>query len=226
MSLVGNIRIKNMSNNQNQKTSWLSIIIIAVVVVGLGYFLVRTSPNREKVNRAPVVDTMHGSPRAPNTTELNSLLNRPLPDIQLTDKDGKRYTSADFKGKYTVLFFNEGLMCYPACWNQMASFGSDERFMGNGIQAISVVTDSARDWQMAIAKMPELARATTMFDAGANASRTLGMLTTNSSMHRGSLPGHTYVVVDKEGIVRYVFDDPNMAIANDSLFDKIQELNK
>ena len=74
--------------------------------------------------------------------------------------------------------------------------------------------------------MPELAKADTMFDLGASVSRQLGMLTTNSSMHRGQLPGHTYVVIDKDGIVRYVFDDPNMAIANNSLFSKIQELNK
>ena len=168
---------------------------------------------------------MHGgSAGAPNSDQLNALIGKPMPAIQLTDKDGKAYTTADFKGKDTVLFFNEGLMCYPACWNQMAAFGSDQRFNSDQIQAISVVTDSAKDWQTAIAKMPQLAKAATMFDAGANASRQLGMLTTTSSMHRGSLPGHTYVLIDKEGIVRYVFDDPNMAIANDMLAAKIAEL--
>lgn len=212
-------------NNYNQKTPWLAITIIIVVVLGLGYFLVKTSPGT--ANQTDATDSMHGgSPGAPNTEQLNSLIGKPMPNIQLTDKDGKTFTSADFKGKYTVLFFNEGLMCYPACWNQMASFGSDQRFNSDQIQAISVVTDSARDWQTAIAKMPGLAKATTLFDTGANASRQLGMLTTNSSMHRGSLPGHTYIVVDKDGIVRYVFDDPNMANANDSLYNKIQELSK
>ena len=47
-----------------------------------------------------------------------------------------------------------------------------------------------------------------------------------SSMHKGSLPGHTYIVLDKDAVVRYVFDDPNMAIANDMLFGKIEELSK
>ncbi len=215
-----------MSKNYNQKTPWLGITIVVIVVLGLGYFLVRTSPNSANTSKASSMDSMHGSPGAPNTAQLNSLLDKPLPNIQLTDKDGKTYTAADFKGKYTVLFFNEGLMCYPACWNQMASFGSDQRFNSDQIQAISVVTDSAKDWQTAINKMPELAKAVTLFDSSASASRELGMLTTNSSMHRGSLPGHTYVVVDKEGIVRYVFDDPNMANANDSLYNKIKELSK
>ena len=212
-------------NNYNQKTPWLTITIVVIVVLGIGYFLVKTSPNSANINKTSAMDSMHGSPGAPNTAQLNALVDKPIPAIQLTDKDGKTYSSADFKGKYTVLFFNEGLMCYPACWNQMASFGSDQRFNSDQIQAISVVVDSANDWKTAIAKMPELAKATTMFDSGANASRQLGMLTTNSSMHRGSLPGHTYVVVDKDGIVRFVFDDPNMAIANDMLFGKIGALN-
>lgn len=197
-------------NNYNQKTPWLTITIIVLVVLGLGYFLVKSSPQNTNQTAA----------------QLNALVGKPMPNIQLVDKDGKTYTSADFKSNYTVLFFNEGLMCYPACWDQMASFGSDQRFNSDQIQAISVITDSARDWQTAIAKMPGLAKATTLFDTGAGASRQLGMLTTNSSMHRGSLPGHTYIVVGKDGVVRYVFDDPNMAIANDMLFNKIQELSK
>ena len=219
-------------NNNNEKLSVTSIIIVSVVVLGLGYFLFKSSPDNSQAkqnvanNTNANVDSMHGGGAAANSDALNALVGKPMPDIQFVDKDGKTYTTADFKGKNTVLFFNEGLMCYPACWNQMASFGSDARFNSDQIQAISIVVDSARDWQTAIAKMPQLAKATTMFDTGANTSRQLGMLTTASSMHRGSLPGHTYVVIDKEGIVRYVFDDPNMAIANDPIFNKIQEINK
>lgn len=218
-------------NNDDGKSPIVSIIIVSVVVLALGYFLFKSSPDSSQAKQNLVnntnanMDSMHSGGSVANNDALNSLIGKPMPDIQLTDKDGKTYTATDFKGKNTVLFFNEGLMCYPACWNQMASFGSDQRFNGDQIQAISVVVDSAKDWQTAIAKMPQLAKATTMFDANANASRQLGILATASSMHRGSLPGHTYIVIDKEGIVRYVFDDPNMAIANDMLFSKIGELN-
>lgn len=218
-------------NNNDKKIPVVTIVVVSVAVLALGYFLFKSSPdnlaNSARVNQAASTDDHHGSgaAMAANSDQLNALVGKPVPDIELKDKDGKTYTAADFKGKNTVLFFNEGLMCYPACWNQIAAFGSDERFNGGEIQAISVVVDSASDWQRAIEKMPQLAKANTMFDNGANASRQLGMLTTTSSMHRGSLPGHTYVVIDKEGIVRYVFDDPNMAMANDMLFGKIGELN-
>lgn len=219
-------------NNNGKKMPSVTIAVVSVAVLALGYFLFRTSPDNSQQNQnssnasANNMDSMHsGSSGAQTSQQLNSLVGKPMPDIKLSDKDGKVYTAADFKGKNTVLFFNEGLMCYPACWNQMASFGSDERFNSDEIQAISVVVDSANNWQKAIDKMPQLAKATTMFDADANASRQLGMLTTASSMHKGSLPGHTFVAIDKEGVVRYVFDDPNMAMANDMLFDKIGELN-
>lgn len=217
--------------NNNKKLPVMTIVIVSVVVLALGYYLFKSSPDNSQAkqnvtnNANANMDSMHGGGATANSDALNSLVGKPIPDIQLADKDGKIYTGAAFKGKTTVLFFNEGLMCYPACWNQMASFGSDARFNSDTIQAISVVTDTAKDWQTAIAKMPQLAKANTMFDVGASASKQLGMLTTASSMHRGSLPGHTYVVIDKEGIVRYVFDDPNMAIANNMLFTKIGELN-
>ncbi|OGF85531.1 hypothetical protein A2Z63_03365 [Candidatus Giovannonibacteria bacterium RIFCSPLOWO2_02_44_8] len=217
-------------NNNDKKMPVVTIVVVLVAVLALGYFLFKSSPdnraNSARINQTASTDDHHGGgSMAANSDQLNALVGKPMPDIELKDKDGKTYTAADFKGKNTVLFFNEGLMCYPACWNQIAAFGSDERFNSDQIQAISVVVDSANDWQRAIAKMPQLAKANTMFDAGASASGRLGMLTTASSMHRGSLPGHTYVVIDQGGIVRYVFDDPNMAMANDMLFGKIRELN-
>ena len=212
----------------NDKSQLVTIGVVLVATLSVGYLLAKSSPNTSQQNQNSAVagvDTMHDAPTmAKNSDMLNSLIGKPAPNIELIDKDGKTYTVADFKGKNTVLFFNEGLMCYPACWNQIASFGSDQRFNSDQIQAISVVVDSANDWKTAITKMPQLAKATTMFDINANASRQLGLLATASSMHRGSLPGHTYVVIDKDGVVKYVFDDPNMAIANDMLFSKIEEL--
>lgn len=208
----------------NKKSTIITTVVILVAVLALGYSLYKSSPQNPNSNTAST-DHHGGSAIVVDSDTLNTLVGKPMPDIQLSDKDGKIYTATDFKGKNTVLFFNEGLMCYPACWNQIASFGSDQRFNSNQIQAISVVVDSADDWKTAIAQMPQLAKATTMFDSGANASRELGLLTLASSMHRGSLPGHTYIVLDRDAVVRYVLDDPNMAIANDMLFGKIGELN-
>ncbi len=202
----------------NKKFSLGSVVGIASVVLVLGYFLFRTAPQAVPQAR----DNMHSSSGASvSNSVLNSLIGKPLPNIQLTDKNGKIYTAESFKGKNTVLFFNEGLMCYPACWNQIAMFGSDARFNTDTVQALSVVMDSSSEWQSAIEKMPELAKSKTLFDVDGDTSRKLGLLTLPSSMHRGSLPGHSYIVLDRNGIVKEVRDDPNMAIANDLLIEKI-----
>jgi len=154
---------------------------------------------------------------------LDNLVGKPVPEFALTDREGKIYSPENLKGKNYVLFFNEGLMCYPACWSQMAEFGTDARFNKDDLQAFSVVVDAKSDWQYAIEKMPDLARAKVLFDSGAVVSREFNVLTVNSSMHYGSMPGHTYIVVDKNGVVRYVYDDPTMALNNDMLFNKISE---
>lgn len=152
-----------------------------------------------------------------------SLLGQPLPELQLRDKSGEAYPLQAMKGKNLVLFFNEGIMCYPACWNQIAAFGTDARFNSPDTAAFSVVIDSAKDWETAQQKMPDLAKATILFDQNAQASRQLGLLSAHSSMHAGSMPGHTYLLVDKQGLVREVFDDANMGVNNDLLMDKISK---
>jgi len=211
------------------------VTIAAIVIAAflLGSYLSKNSPRSSALNNSAAADysqhsdSHHTGSSAPvSGAELNALIGKPLPDIQLTDMDGKTYTNESLKGKNTVLFFNEGLMCYPACWNQIAGFGGDSRFNTDDIQAFSIVVDSSNDWKRAIAKMPELAKAKTLFDVGANVSGKLGVLTLPSSMHTGSLPGHTYIVLDKAGIVRYVKDDPNMAIANNLLISQIEGFDK
>jgi len=128
------------------------------------------------------------------------------------------------KGKNVVLFFSEGLMCYPACWDQIAAFGKDNEFASKDTIALTILNDPKSDWKMAIEKMPELAKAVVLFDTDKRISITYDMLSLPSSMHKGQLPGHTYVVIDKEGIVRYVKDDVSMAVRNQELIAEINKL--
>ena len=196
-----------MINDKIKGIGLVGLIAIALVVLGLA--LLNTSKTSEQEQKA--------------ITSTNSLIGKPLPDMQLRDNTGNVYDFSSLKGKNAVLFFNEGLMCYPACWDQMAAFGTDNRFNSDDIIADSVVADSVADWQKAIDKMPDLAKVTTIFDQDAISSRQLGIVSMGSSMHAGQLPGHTYIMIDKQGIVRDVFDDANMAINNDKLFEMISK---
>lgn len=209
----------------NKKINVSTVIIVTVIVAAIGLLIWVGNKNKKS---APALD-QHGHPLAAkiSATPFNpdKLINKPAPDFALADKDGKIYSLNELRGKNIILFFNEGLMCYPACWSQIAALAQDERFKNADNIVLSVVADPPGEWQRAIDKMPELAEATVVFDTNAEISKKFNMLTTASSMHYGSLPGHTFVLIDKEGIIKHIFDDPNMSIHNDQLAAEIGKLN-
>lgn len=218
-----NIKFMESKNNVGTIMGVVGILSLLVAVI-----ITQGEQTPRANNPLPAADDMASHHSAPaqnkNTADLNNLIGKTAPSFSLSDRNGKIYSSENLKGKNVALFFNEGLMCYPACWDQIAAFPKDERLKGADTVVLSVVTDSPESWQSAIDKMPELKDATVVFDKNASVSKNFGMLTTASSMHYGSLPGHTYMVIDKDGIIRHVFDDPNMAIHNEQLVAEIAKL--
>lgn len=156
---------------------------------------------------------------------FNSLIGQTAPAFTLTDRDNNTYSLAELKGKNVLLFFNEGLICYPACWDEIVALAKDKRFAENNTVVLSVVTDPKEQWQKAIEKMPALAKAKILFDTNTSVSKAYEMLNVASSMHRGTTPGHTYVLIDKDGIIKYVFDDIRMGKNEDKLLGEIKKIN-
>lgn len=205
-----------------------SKIIKIVIALGVGAFIIvalTSNGRKEKTAAVAPADQMHAQAQVSEAaTTVSDLIGKPTPQFSLQDRDGVTYSSESLKGKNVIMFFNEGLMCYPSCWNQIVALSTDPRLQKEDVVVLAVVTDKPGDWQQAITKMPELGKATTLFDTDRAASTAFGMLTAKSSMHYGQLPGHSYVMLDKEGIVRYVFDDPNMAVNNDRLAEELAKL--
>jgi len=166
----------------------------------------------------------HGGGKPADSTIFNGLLNKPAPDFTLESYDGKKITLSSLKGKNVILFFNEGLMCYPSCWNQIVAFGKDTGLNSKTI-VLNITADPKNNWKPAIDKMPELASATVLFDSNRQVSQQYGVLTLPSSMHKGQFPGHSYVIIDKEGVVRFVKDDVQMAVRNQEMAAEITKLN-
>ena len=212
--------------DEKNNASATIMMAITVVVVGILIWGGSREGNSSKFTtaRAPIVD-MHGNPLGADitATSLSELVGKPAPDFALADSNGKIYSLGGLRGKNIVIFFNEGLMCYPSYWEQIVTFVRDDRLNREDTIVLSVVVDSPEKWQEAIRQMPELAEAIVIFDDNTEVSGQFGMLATESSMHKGLFPGHSYVVIDKEGIIRYVLDDSSMRINNDKL---VVELNK
>lgn len=222
----------NRKMTSNSDTVVLAgIVSFTIIVVAAIWFFgsadMRASNNSTAAQESQdSMDSHHSGDNASkaSTAALDALVGKPAPDFSLADKDGKIYSKDSLKNKKVILFFNEGLMCYPACWEQIVQLASDSRLNNEDTVVLSVVVDSAKDWQSAVKKMPELSKATVVFDTNKQVSNKLGALTTPSSMHFGSLPGHSYIVIDKEGIVRHVYDDPRMAIHNNQLIDELKKI--
>ncbi|KKT74299.1 MAG: Bacterioferritin comigratory protein, partial [Parcubacteria group bacterium GW2011_GWB1_44_7] len=146
------------------------------------------------------------------------------PDFELESIDGGHIKLSDYLGKSVVLFFNEGSMCYPACWDQIAELGNDSRFDAEGAVAFSIVIDPKSQWREIVSKSSNLKKSKILFDTARSVSKAYDVLNLNSSMHPGGFPGHTYFIIDKNGIIRFTLDDPNMALANDKLIKEIEKL--
>lgn len=203
-------------------------IIIALVLIFTNFKVeVKVKGKEEPSPSSKAGDSMashHGGAKPADATVFNSLLNKPAPDFTLESYDGKKITLSSLKGKEVILFFNEGLMCYPACWNQIVAFGKDTTLNSKAI-VLNITADPKNNWKQAIDKMPELASATVLFDSNRQVSQKYGVLTLPSSMHKGQFPGHSYVIIDKEGVVKFIKDDVQMAVRNQELAAEITKLN-
>ncbi len=141
------------------------------------------------------------------TAEVGNSANAPrlvagteAPDFSLVSVNGTTFTLSNYLGKSDVLlFFNEGLTCSP-CLQQMIDIDRNySAFSGSGIVVVTIVTNPLSDmrtWSQnnGVAKMMVLSDQSLQVD---KAYDTLYA----GSMHAGSAPGHTFILVGKDGNV-------------------------
>lgn len=193
----------------NKKTI---IIIGSVLIFG---FILAGALEEKSIRQTRISGNVAG--------EAQALVGKTSPAFVLTDMRGTTVTNDTLKGKKVVFFFNEGLGCYPACWNEMLALAKDRRFQEPDVVVMSVVLDSRDMWVKAIANKSDLSVVNVMFDTGGQASAAFGMLGMSSSMHPGA-PGHSYVIMDRDGTVQKVLDDPKMGNNTDVIAKIINTL--
>jgi len=207
----------------------ISLGFIVVMLVAIS-FLNSLKDDNSKVSGVTAPDSaddmaaMHAPPPPADNARFNSLVNNAAPEFTLDSYDGKKVSLSDYKGKNVVLFFSEGAMCYPSCWDQINAFTKDSGFAKKDAVVLTIVVDPKTEWDGVVKQDPRIASATVLLDVSKQVSKDYGVLTVDSSMHRGNFPGHTYVVIDKNGIVRAELDDPNMKINNKELLADLSEI--
>ena len=222
--------MENTNTNVKQivVSAGIALFFMAILVGGIlvvdNVKKTGSSPNGSPNPSTDDMSSMHAPPPPADNSKFQSLLGSPAPDFKLASYDGKTINLSDYKGKNLVLFFSEGAMCYPSCWDQINSFTNDSGFSKENTVVLTIVVDPKTDWDGVVKQDPKIAKATVLLDSDKSVSKSYGVLTVDSSMHRGSFPGHSYVVIDKDGIIRYEKDDPNMGINNKELLADISKL--
>lgn len=132
------------------------------------------------------------------------------PDFTLPMVGGGQFTLSELKGKKNVLlYFQEGIMC-PACWNQQVDIEKRQAdFDALNTEVVMITVDPPQ--ALAQAKAQYGIKDTLLYDNSLTASAKYDVL--QDSMHPGERPGHVFVLVDKDGIIKWRYSaykpDPN-----------------
>ena len=122
------------------------------------------------------------------------------PEFDLTDAAGKRVRLSDFRGKRNVVLYFYPKDDTPGCTKEACSFrDSYQSFTDAGAEVIGVSSDDGTSHQKFAEKfhLPF----TLVSDTGGGVRKRYGVPAT-----LGLLPGRVTFVIDRDGIVRHVFN--------------------
>ena len=173
---------------------------IAAVAIVLSFALPDTNtavPSSERVSSGP----------APTFSERNVLTGQPI-------------TNTTLRGKNVLLFFSEGVMC-QACFEQIQSLEQrSTELKSRELTLVNITTDPPDVLRQAV----EQYRITTpmISDQGGDMSAAYDAI--GQGMHPNT-DGHTFVLVDRNGRIRWRRDYTTMFVQPDKLLAAIPNIN-
>jgi peroxiredoxin len=160
-----------------------------------------------------VVAAMMWSART--TTDTRTRL---APDFALTDTSGATVRLADHRGHNVVLYFSEGAGC-QSCLYQMADIEQHSaQFSAANIVVLPIVMNTAA--QISVDMAADGVRTPFLIDTGGKVSAAYGTL--GKGMHAG-LPGHSFVLIDTNGVQRWYGEYPSMYLSSAELLDQVRK---
>ena len=140
----------------------------------------------------------------------------PAPPFTLTDTTGATVDLAALRGRNVILYFSEGAGC-QSCLLQMAQIEAQQaKFDEANITVLPIVMNT-KD-QITADMAANNVKTPFLLDDG-TVSTEYG--TIGRGMHAG-LPGHSFVVVDSEGMQRWYGEYPSMWLEPGDLLAKAQ----
>ncbi|MDP2671793.1 MAG: peroxiredoxin family protein [bacterium] len=186
---------------------------LLLLILGLGYLWLTAKPTEQG-----------GSATSGLAQTSNLKLGASAPSFRLPAADGRQVSLADYSGKNILLYFQEGLMCQP-CWKQIGTLERDlASFEQIQTEIVTVGVDSAAEWKP-ILRAEGIKEIPILIDADREMSQTYGVLSMPSQMH-SDRPGHTFVLVNKEGKIAWIADYSTMRVSNEEILSSVEEALK
>lgn len=139
------------------------------------------------------------------------------PPFSLASSSGGNVSLSDLRGENVLIYFNEGVGC-DACFYQTVELEQNQAQLEEaGLSLVAVVVNPLDQIR------PELdrfgIRTPYLIDEGAEVSKAYGML--GKGMH-ANLPGHGFVLIDRDGYIRWEREYPSMYASTQEILDQIQ----
>ncbi|SDB80462.1 Peroxiredoxin [Raineyella antarctica] len=136
-------------------------------------------------------------------------------DFTLTDTSGAVHRLSDLRGKNVLLYFSEGAGC-QICIVQMGEIAKRQADFDAADVVVLPIVMNSRD--QILADMAANHVTTPFLLDDGRVSEAYGTL--GKGMHAG-LPGHSFVLVDKQGQQRWYGEYPSMWLSPDDLLKEV-----
>lgn len=141
---------------------------------------------------------------------------RTAPEFTLTDTGGSKHTLAQHRGENVLLYFSEGAGC-QSCIVQMGEIEKQAAaFEKLDVTVLPIVMNTR---EQITADMTANGVTTPFLLDDGTVSEAYGTL--GKGMHAG-LPGHSFVLIDRQGRQRWYGEYPSMWLAPQDLLDEIR----
>ena len=141
---------------------------------------------------------------------------RRAPAFTLPSTAGGTVSLSDHRGHEVLLYFSEGVGCDP-CFAQVVELERNaDRLAEAGLTLLPIVVNPLADVRAELARFG--IRTPFLVDADRSVSAAYGVL--GEGMH-ADLPGHTFVLVGGDGMIRWEMTYPSMFVETDALLDAI-----
>ena len=141
---------------------------------------------------------------------------RTAPEFTLTDTGGSEHTLAQHRGENVLLYFSEGAGC-QSCIVQMGEIEKQAAaFEKLDVTVLPIVMNTRE--QITADMTANGVNTPFLLDDG-TVSEAYGTL--GKGMHAG-LPGHSFVLIDRQGRQRWYGEYPSMWLAPQDLLDEIR----